>query len=206
MKFFLSLVCGWVLFIFIINLSVDSGAQYYKTQPDYSKVEDSLNLTSIKIKKIRESTESGGGSSVVTPAKYDMFWYRIETVYNSRIDWADGVIFKYYVLMKEKMSKRSTLLIGDVEYNSIPRWNNLKSYVFIHPRTIQRYGRPERVMCEIWYQGVRVSRLLLPRGSQEEWWVKYRPLEGDLKVKYFTPFANDKDIDEENINIKSLLK
>jgi len=206
MKLFLSFVRRWTLLIFIFILSGNGYAQYYKIQPDYSNLSKQFDITDIKIKKIKEATKSGSGSSAVTPAKYDMFWYRIEVTYNSQFVWADGVIFKYYVLMREKNSQRSTLLVGDVEYNSVPRSSNLNSLVFIHPRTIQRYGKPEKVMCEIWYQGVRICRHMIPKGNKEEWWVKYRPLEGDLKVKYFTPFAQDKDIYEENINIKALFK
>ncbi len=193
------IVIGTCLFGHLFTVNVD--AQYGRKKSTEKAV---FSIKGIKVKRLRESSESGSLSAVKAP-KYGVHWYRITSIYSSRPQWADGVVFRYYVLLKEKRSgKKYTMLKSDVEYDSVPRANNHYSFVFIHPRTVDRYGKPNKVMCEIWHKGVRVARGFWPKNSNDEWWVRYRPLEGNLKAKFFTPFALDRDLKEENINIKSL--
>lgn len=162
-------------------------------------------IQDIDVERLRESTESGQ-SSQVTPSRFDAFWYKIGVYYSSELQWADGVEVKYYVLMQEKRTDSYSMLTGDVKYDSVPRGNDLRSFVYIHPRTAERYGKPERVMCEIWHDGVRVDRSVWPRGTDNEWWVRNKPITGNLKLRFFTPFALDRDAREENINIKSIFE
>ena len=194
-------VIGACLFCHIFT--VNSDAQYGRTKSN--KKSKGFSIKAIKVRRLRESSESGSLSAVKAP-KYGFHWYRVTSIYSSKPQWADGVVLRYYVLLEEKGSgKKYTMLTGKVEYDSVPRANNHYSFLFIHPRTVDRYGKPEKVMCEVWHDGVRVSRGVWPKKSNDEWWVRFRPLEGNLKVKFFTPFALDRDLKEENINIKSLL-
>lgn len=190
-----------VALLLLLLVGAKCMAQYGYTAKE--KPEDSFQIRDINVDRIRESSESGSLSKV-TAAKFDYFWYRISVSYSSRPDWADGVVFKYYALLQERKKDTYTMLVNDIMYDSVPKGSLHYSFMFIHPRIVERYGKPEKVMCEVWYQGIRITRGFWPKSANDEWWVRYRPLEGNLQAKLFTPFLLDKDMKEENINIKYL--
>ena len=177
-------------------------AQYSKATKNKQRAQ--FAIRDIRVDRVRRSSESGT-LSAVQAGRSVSHWYKVTTVYSSQPAWADGVIVKYYVLLEEKgRGSGYTMLVDEVEYDSVPHDNLHYSHVFVHPRTVERYGKPKKVMAEIWSQGIRVSQEWWPKKTDDEWWVQYRPLDGNLKVKFFTPFVMDKNLQEENINIKSL--
>lgn len=179
-------------------------AQY--GQISYDEAKNLFSIRDIKTQRVRQSVESGA-LSAVTAGRFSKDWYRVMVRYDSEPEWADGVKIKYYVLLENRTGKqRYTLLTGDVMYDSVPEGNNHFSFMYIHPRTIERYGKPEQVMCEIWFQGIRITRGFMPQHATDEWWVRYQPLEGNLKVRLFTPYILDNNLMEENINIKELFE
>ncbi|MEW6534710.1 MAG: hypothetical protein AB1454_03685 [Candidatus Auribacterota bacterium] len=184
----------------------DSFAQYGIKRPTQEEYTSALTIRNIEVKRLRESSESGQSSRVM-PGRFDGFWYRLGVTYESQKDWADGLVVKYYVLLQEKTrAEEFTMLVGDIEYDSVPRGTDRRSFMYIHPRTVERYGKPERVMCEIWHDGVLASREVWPKGTDNEWWVRHKPMAGNLKPGFFTPFILDRDAREENINIKSIFE
>ncbi|MDX9702643.1 MAG: hypothetical protein RBU23_06330 [Candidatus Auribacterota bacterium] len=197
-----AVVLGGLTTIFIMLVTGVLQAQYGSIS--YDEAKDLFSIRDIRIKRVRVSSESGT-LSAVSVGRYTQDWYKIWVRFDSKPEWADGVQIKYYVLLSERSRKdRYTMLTGDVVYDSVPRGNGRNSFMYIHPRTIERYGIPEKVMCEIWFQGIRITRGFLPKQTTDEWWVQHKPLKGDLKVRLFTPYILDNDMMEENINIKSL--
>lgn len=192
--------------VMVLTFSTDCTGQYgLKEQVREQTGNNLFEFRDIRVDKMRESTESGALAKV-TPARYEFLWNRISVNYASSPIWADGVSIKYFVLMEDRNRiQDKTMLTGEVIYDCIPRGFIHYGFVFIHPRTIERYGKPSRIMCEIWYEGVRVARHFWPKETRDEWWVRYKPLEGNLRVKYFTPYVLDTDLKEENINIKSII-
>ena len=170
----------------------------------YEEAKNLFDIRDIRVKRVRVSSESGT-LSAVSASRYTQDWYKIWVRFDSEPEWADGVKIKYFVLLKNRSGQDAyTLLTGDVVYDTIPKGNSHNSFMYLHPRTIERYGTPEKVMCEVWFQGIRVTRGFMPKQASDEWWVKHQPLEGNLKVRLFTPYILDNDMMEENINIKAL--
>ncbi|MCB1196508.1 hypothetical protein KDK77_10020 [bacterium] len=179
-------------------------AQYTKVSKKQQRAD--FGIREIQVDRIRRSAESGT-LSAVEAGRAVSHWYRITTVYSSRPEWSDGVVVKYYVLLEEKgQGEGNTMLVDEVEYDSIPKDSAHNAHIFVHPRTVERYGKPQKVMVEIWHQGVRAAQEWWPNKSEEEWWVQHRPIQGSMKIKFFTPFVLDKNLEEENINIKSFFE
>ena len=197
-------ICTMLVFFICSPLCYSQLSKYYEKLEKKSPKKQ-FKVAGIKIIRLRESSESGS-LSAVSIAKYKYEWYRIRVRYTSTPAWADGVEVRYHVLLRERSGKNYTMLVDSVVYDSVPAGSGHYSFVYLHPRTVQRYGNPEKVMCEIWYQGKLQERSFLPRTNKDVWWVNYQPLGGNLKTSLFTPFIADKDIREENINLESLFR
>jgi len=197
-------VCMMTGFFMFSPLCHSQLSKYYEKN-EKGKQDKQFKVDSIKIVRLRESSESGS-LSAVSVAQYKYEWYRVVLRYASKPSWADGVEVRYHILLQERRAKNYTMLVDSVVYDSVPSGSGHYSFVYVHPRTVQRYGKPHKVMCEIWYKGKLQERSFLPRSSKDVWWVNYEPLKGNLKTSLFTPFIADKDLREENINLESLFK
>ena len=117
-----------------------------------------------KIRNIRQqlvvapdyrAVTTGAGTRSASIAKK---WLQIETEFDSNPEWADDVTLKYYALVGK--GREARLFGGEVTYINVQRGQRHLSAMFMHPNTVERYGRGrvESVHVEIWYKGQRVGQ------------------------------------------------
>jgi len=130
-------------------------------------------------------------------------WAQIATQYDTSPDWIDELVFQYYVMTMESEGGANvySFFRKVVRYVDIERDNNHMSTVFLHPRTLERYGDVVAVAVEITLGGqvaaaedeVDGGRVRLP----ENWWTNPNVLQnenltirdGYLLGRDETPFA-----------------
>lgn len=126
-------------------------------------------------------------------------WGIIRVEYSTAPEWIDEFDLKLYVLLGN--AKNYTMLSDTVQYMHVARGENHIAYSFIHPNIVARFGEVRRVRAEVWLGGVLEDEKQWPSESSKPWWTKIRPLGGNLRIKYFTPFER-LALNEEPIKIK----
>jgi hypothetical protein len=63
--------------------------------------------------------------------------------------------------------------------------------LFLHPSTLQRYGKVKRIAVQISHQGKIQDTAQWPHPSKKEWWNQYPIQTGLLKKPFQTPFILD---------------
>jgi hypothetical protein len=124
------------------------------------------------------------GLSTMLSAK----WLRIEVQFESRLEWVDDVQIKYYVLMGKGQDAR--LFVGEITHVNVARGSNHYSAMFIHPNTVERYGRGqiEAVAAQIFYKNRLMGQDSVPP-SGAPWWEKRTPTPGFLLPPQQTPWS-----------------
>ena len=150
-----------------------------------------LRLHSIR-KDLVRAPDFGGGSGALGGGKPSTLyndWLRIETQFETkRIDWADDIVLKFYVLMGR--DPNSKLFSGEVKHVNVARGQQHYSAMFVHPNTVRRYGsgRVEAVAVLLFYQE-RLMGLLSDPPSNERWWERFTPIPGYVLNPLQTPWS-----------------
>lgn len=129
-----------------------------------------------------------GGEQITTNQRD--YWLAIDTEFNSTVDVADDVTFKYFVLINGK------ILTGEVTHMNILAGRGLRSVMFASPRVLYRFnaGRPvsagsiQNIAVQIVQQGAvkdEASFVRAPAG----WYTSLPQVPGFLLNKNDTPFA-----------------
>ena len=115
-------------------------------------------------------------------------WMQIEMDFTTELDWTDEVTLKYYALVGQ--GKDVKLLTGEMTHVNVPRGKNHYSAMFIHPNTLDRYGRGkvEAVAVQLFYQSRLVGQTSEPP-AKERWWERYTPVQGQLLPPQMTPWS-----------------
>lgn len=110
-------------------------------------------------------------------------WGKIEVQYLTQADWMNEVSITFYALT------RSRVILQDViSQVNVPKGRSHYGVVFIHPRTLQRFGEIKRVAIRISYSGGPQDILQWPTKTRKEWWDQYPSISGYLKKIHETPF------------------
>ena len=122
-------------------------------------------------------------------------WFRIEVEYRTEPDWMDEITFTYYVLLRNdalavRGDPRSPfrLLRGQVTNVNIPKARRSYSVMFIHPRTLERFGGVERIAVVATSGGVVLETSTQP-DARTRWWEELPPVDGLMLNRLETPFA-----------------
>ena len=115
-------------------------------------------------------------------------WLQIETEFDSDPEWADDVTLKYYVLVGK--GREARLFGGEVTYINVQKGQRHLSAMFMHPNTVERYGRGrvESVHVEVWYKGQRVDQETTPP-TNVRWWEGAEAARGFLLDPQQTPWS-----------------
>lgn len=147
----------------------------------------------IEIKNIRQhqvDAPNYGGTSDLggRPSTLWRKWLKIEVQFDSKLEWADDVQVKYYVLIGKGEDRR--LFVGEVTHINVAKGSQHYSAMFIQPNTLKRYGagQIEQVTVRIFYKGALVSTLSEP-AAQNGWWDRFQPTPGYLLTPQETPWA-----------------
>lgn len=113
---------------------------------------------------------------------------------------SDDVTFTYYVLLSNKSvtSPQGTLLTGQVTHTSLPAKQDLKTVMYVSPRSMERFfdGKiPASAGSAIVDIGVTITRQgqVVAEKSLKgtgPWWPQYQQTAGYLLNKSETPFAS----------------
>jgi len=114
--------------------------------------------------------------------------------------YADDIAIDYYVLLSNKSATapQGTLLTGQVNHISVPAQKDLKSVMYVSPRTLERFfdGKiPSSTSSAIVDIGVTISKQgqVVAQKSLKStgiWWPQYQKTGGYLLIKNDTPFAS----------------
>ncbi len=152
--------------------------------------------------KVRSGNESisSGFQGLGNIGGFPQKWAVITAHFDSRPTWADEVMLKYYVLVRDSRGKPA-MLTGNVTYVSVHAGLDHDGFVFIHPNTMARYGTVKRILVEIWYRGVLVDSKQWPNRAATQWWNKIAAVQGTLRPRFYTPFEHDYEVREEDIKL-----
>jgi hypothetical protein len=130
------------------------------------------------------TSDTGGGR----PATLYQDWLRIEVQFESRPEWADDIQVKFHVLLGE--GREEKLFSGEISHNNVQKGQQHYSAMFVHPNTVQRYGRGRvtAVAVQMFYQGKLVDQLSDPK-TNVRWWEKYSPVPGYVLNPLQTPWS-----------------
>jgi len=125
--------------------------------------------------------------TIFRPLALNIKWLQVEVEFESKLEWADDVQIKYYVLMGKGQETR--LFVGEITHVDVPRGNRHYSAMFMHPNTVERYGRGqiEAVAAQIFYKNRLVDQNSVPP-TDARWWEKYTPMPGFLLMPQQTPW------------------
>src|SRR6185437_9675014 len=96
-----------------------------------------FQITKINKNMITSPQYSYVGGEQITTNQRDL-WLAIDTEFNSTVDVADDVTFKYFVLVGGKV------LTGEVTHMNVMAGRGLRSVMFVSPKVLLRFnsGRP----------------------------------------------------------------
>ena len=139
----------------------------------------------VKAPTFQTSTADTGGGR---PATLYQDWLRIEVQFESRPEWADDVQVKFFVLLGE--GRDAKLFSGEVNHVNVQKGQQHYSAMFVHPNTVQRYGRGKvtAVAVQVFYQGKLVAQESDPK-SNERWWERFTPVTGHVLNPLQTPWS-----------------
>ncbi len=142
----------------------------------------------------------GTQKSTPTPKK----WLEIEVTFlwKPRLTtdkFADDVVFNYYVLLANKSVElpQGTLLSGQVTHTAIPVQSDLRSVMYVSPRSLERFfngkvpSSQDAAIVDIGVTITRQGQVVAEKSlkGSGEWWPQYQQTTGYLLDKTQTPFA-----------------
>jgi len=115
-------------------------------------------------------------------------WVRIEVEFESKLEWADDVQLRYYVLMGK--GKEAKLFVGEMTLVNVAKGSKHYAAMFLHPNTLDRFGRGsvEGIAVELRYGGQLMDTRSDPK-TGKAWWNDFRPTQGFLLPPSRTPWA-----------------
>ncbi len=132
-------------------------------------------------------------------------WCEIKTEYYTYDEWLDELTFSYYVMVRATEGEaRGTYSFYDltVRYVDVEKDNDHVSTVYLHPKTVERFGWPVAIGVVITAGGKEVAKDVeasIPMPKNEDWWksdavlknprVKVTKRSGRLLNRSQTPFA-----------------
>lgn len=175
---------GLILGLMTLAFSILSFAQVAApTRPGDFKVR-AIRQQLVLAPQFSQSLQGQGTSGSSLQKK----WLRIETEFDCRPEWADDLMFKYYVLVGR--DREAKMFVGEVTYINVAKGNRRISAMFMHPNTVERYGqgRVEAVGVEVFHQGRIMDEATDPVG-RPRWWRNYTPVQGFLLNPQQTPWS-----------------
>ena len=131
---------------------------------------------------------SNAGESSITVKD----WAKIIVRFDTDPDWIDQLEMRFYIVVKNPKTFAYTMFTGVFTYVEVSKGRNHQAAVFLRPRTIERYGIPERAGVEVYSKGELVSAGSCPEDSKL-WWraagANMRTVEGYVLERSQTPFA-----------------
>jgi hypothetical protein len=117
-------------------------------------------------------------------------WLEVEVEFTSARDLTDEVICKYFILFNGK------LLTGDVTHTNVPSGRELRSVMYVAPRTLLRFAGNrtinaniiQNIAVQIVQQGAIKDEMNLVR-APAQWYAALPALSGFVLNKNETPFA-----------------
>jgi len=176
----------------------------------YKTASAKLSLEKIAFEIKRDSSASIQVSTVTAQsAKRKMEWGKIRLDYISRLPWTDEVQVKIWVLLFNREGKKRgklsqnlfTVLTETSSYLNVPEGKGNSSVYFIHPDTLNRYGEVKQIHVELWSKGILESKMdqiiskknMSNKLNLKDWWMRFQPINSQLFLPLYTPFAFDKD-------------
>jgi hypothetical protein len=169
-----------------------SFAQFYQPPPQPAPDAEPSQLLAIRkiTQKLMNPPDFGRAATGMGMAASTrgQKWLLIETEFASRPEWADDVMLKYFVLVGR--GEEARVLGGQVTHVNVARGTRNYSAMFMHPNTVQRFGRGtvEAVRVELWYRGQRMDEANDPP-TRVRWWEGRQPVEGFLLNPQQTPWS-----------------
>lgn len=117
-------------------------------------------------------------------------WLEVEVEFSALPEFTDELTFKYYILLSGK------LLTGEVTHVNIPAGKDLRSVMYVPPRTFTRLlgnrsvtaNVVENIAVQVLQQGAVKDELSLAR-ARPQWFATLPQLNGLVLNKNETPFA-----------------
>ena len=180
------LICGVVLL----------GVLTIGTQGTFGQASgrDEFVIKDIRQQPVDAPAYGGAGEGVGRQSLYKK-WLKIEVQFESRPEWADDVVVKYYVLMKYQVKDRpeEKLFVGEVTHVDVAKGGQHCSAMFMPPNALKRYGggQAEAITARLFYNGAVVAQKTDAPGKNfpASWWEKYTPVTGCLLPPQETPWA-----------------
>jgi len=128
--------------------------------------------------------DMGGGR----PGTLYTDWLRIEVQFETRLEWADDIVVKYYVLMGRDRNMK--LFSGELTHINVAKGTTHFSAMYVHPNTVKRYGdgRVEAVAVQVYYQGRLMDQRSEPQANKR-WWEEHSPTPGYVLSPLLTPWS-----------------
>lgn len=133
-------------------------------------------------------------------------WLEVETSFDwtprtKDVKYLDDLTFTYYILLNNAQvteDRKPTMLVGTVTHTSVMPGKDLKSVMYVAPRTLERLfdgGSPNNPAQAVFDVGVTISNQgqvvasssLKGRG---DWWTQYQPVQGYVLNKSESPFSH----------------
>jgi hypothetical protein len=122
-------------------------------------------------------------------------WGQISLVYRTSLDWTDELTITYYVLLQPSGddAPKYKVLTKSITYVNVPKGDH-QSVVYMHPTTLKRYGKPEKMAAVFSMNYVSRTGAIVPvqvLSDDSEWWTRAPvPVESGLLLnRKDTPFA-----------------
>lgn len=142
------------------------------------------------LKQLQRAPDYGGSGALGggTPSTIFTEWLRIEAQFESKMEWGDDILLKFYVLMGKQPNFK--MFSGELTHVNVARGTQHYSAMFVHPNTVRRYGagQVEAVAVQIFYQGRLMDQLSEPKTNQR-WWEQFSPLPGYVLNPLQTPWS-----------------
>ena len=164
----------------------------------------------IKVKKLEGLDREGKMLSPEFRTNYSRSakrgeWCEIKTEYYTYDEWLDELTFSYYVMTRGTDGEaRGMYSFYDlsVRYVDVEKGNDHMSTVYLHPKTVERFGWPVAIGVVISAKGKEIAKEVeasIPMPKNEDWWksdavlknprVKVVKRSGRLLSRAQTPFA-----------------
>jgi hypothetical protein len=188
-----------------LSISFLAAAVFILGSAPLSRAQSAADFAITKIEPQIVTTPTVSFTGATQKAGRPKSWMEIEVTFSwqpqqASEKTADELTLNYYVLLSNKGpgNPQGTLLSGQVIHVSVPaRQNDLKSVMYISPRTMERFfdGKiPASANSAIVDIGVTISRqgqIVAQKSlkSPGAWWPQYQQTSGYLLNKNETPFA-----------------
>lgn len=147
-----------------------------------------FEIKSIRQQQVDAPNYGGNADLGGRPATLARKWLKIEVQFESKLEWADDVQVKYYVLIGKGEERK--LFVGDVTHINVAKGSQHYSAMFIQPNTLKRYGagQIDQVTVRIFHKGALASSFSEPN-ARDGWWDRFQPTPGYLLAPQETPWA-----------------